>query len=187
MAFDMDRTVNTQPGFRTGPKVFLFWVIFLILYGAFKVFPVFPLSIISGINESNFQHYKATFFTLLILNGIEYLAYRKQITDLAAFWYIRLLVGTFAPWMVFLLWYLSPAIYGDKMPSIPLEIIYSNIMTVVAGFYAVTFEKHLGQSNFSPSLKFITVSLFCVSIVLYMVFTFSHLPWADVFVEPVWK
>lgn len=179
--------MNTQPGFRIGLKVFLFWFIFLILYGAYKVFPVFPLSIICGINESNFQHYKTTFFTLLILNGVEFLVYRRQITDLAAFWYVRLLVGTFAPWMVFLLWYLSPAIYGDKMPSIPLEIIYSNIMTVIAGFYAVTFEKHFGQANFSPSLKFITISLLCISILLYMVFTFSHLPWADVFIEADWR
>lgn len=179
--------METQTGFKPALKVFLFWFIFLILYGLYKAFPVFPLSIICGINESNFQHYKVTFFTMLILNGIEYLVYRKQIADLSGYWYIRLLVAVFAPWMVFLLWYLSPAIYGDKMPSIPLEIIYSNLMTILAGYFAITFERSFGAAKFSTSLKVITWILFFASLVLYMVFTFSHLPWADVFVEPDWR
>ena len=179
--------MDTQVGFKPAVKVFLFWLIFLVFYGLYKVFPVFPLSIVCGINESNFQHYKSTFFTLIILDAIEYIVYRKNITSPSDFWYLRLLVAVFAPWMVFLLWYLSPAIYGDKMPSIPLEIIYSNIMTILAGYFAVTFERGFSIAKFSTSLKAITITLTIVSIILYMVFTYSHLPWADVFVEPNWR
>ncbi len=176
-----------QPGFKIGLKVLLFWAIFLTLFGLYKVFPFFPFSIICGTDESNFQHYKVTFFSLLILNGVEYLVYRKKITSSSEFWYVRLLVATFSPWMVFLLWYLSPALYGARMPNIPLEIVYSNVITLLVGFYTVTFERNFGQTSFSPMLKFITLSLFCVSILLYMVFTFSHLPWADVFIEANWR
>lgn len=176
-----------QVGFKPAVKVFLFWLIFLVFYGLYKAWPVFPISIVSGITESNFQHYKTTFFTFLILDGIEYLVYRRQITSRSDFWYLRLLVAVFAPWMVFLLWYLSPAVYGDKMPSIPLEIVYSNLMTILAGYFAITFERGFAALKFSLSLKAITITLTIVSVILYMVFTFSHLPWADVFVEPNWR
>lgn len=179
--------MESQIGFKPTLKVFLFWVIFLILYGLYKVFPVFPLSIICGTNESNFQHYKVTFFTMLILNAIEYLIYRKQIQDISGYWYIRLLVAVFAPWIVFLLWYLAPAIYGSKMPSIPLEVIYANIMTILSGYFAISFERNFANARFSLSLKLSTWALVVASLVLYLVFTFSHLPWADVFVEPQWR
>jgi hypothetical protein len=181
------RLMDKQSRFKVGWKVFFFWAIFLILYGAYKFFPVFPLSIICGTDESLFQHLKVTFFTLLILNGIEYLIFRKQISNPSEFWYVRLLVATFSPWMVFLLWYLSPAIYGARMPSTSLEIVYSNVITILVGFYTVTFERNFGQTKFSPMLKFITISLLCISILLYMIFTFSHLPWADVFIEATWN
>jgi hypothetical protein len=159
----------------------------MVLYGLYKVFPVFPLSIICGIKESNFQHYKAAFFSFLILNVIEYFIYRKRITDISAFWYVRILTGTFAPWIIFLLWYISPAVYGNKLPSIPLEIIYANIITILAGYFALTLEQGLATMHFSQSLKVVTITLFVVSIILYMVFTFAYLPWADVFVEPNWR
>jgi len=180
-------SMNEHAGFKVGLKVFLFWVFFLVLYGLYKAFPIFPFSIFCGVDESNFQHFKTTFFTLMILNLVEFVVHRKQIKNVGEFWHVRMLVTTFAPWMVFLLWYLAPAIHGTKMPNIPMEIIYSNVITVIAGFYAVTFERHFGQNSFSPSLKFITYSLFSISIVLYMVFTFSHLPWADVFIEADWR
>jgi hypothetical protein len=36
-------------------------------------------------------------------------------------------------------------------------------------------------------LKIILLILFLSSLVIYMVFTFGNLPWADVFIEPDWK
>ena len=167
-------------------KVLAFWGIFLLFYGLYKVFPVFPLSIFCGTDESNFQHYKATFFALGLLDVIEYLVYRKRIRNKSAFWYSRLTAILFAPWVVFLLWYIAPAIYG-QMPTVWLEIVYANVMTILAGFMILTFETNFEKIQFSRNLKIIIWVLFIVSIFLFMIFTFVKLPWADVFIEPQWR
>jgi hypothetical protein len=178
----MEKTI----GFKPALKVFLIYIVFMVMYGLYKLFPIFPFSIICGITESNFQHYKATFFAFLIVDLIEFLVYRKQIKNNAAFWYPRLLTATIAPWPVFILWYIVPAVYG-KLPTEVLEIIYANVMTILAAICTVTLEGSFLNLTYTRGLKTIIWILFLVSILLYMVFTFSHLPWADVFVEPQWR
>ena len=128
------------PGFHPILKTVLFWAVFMLLYFAYKYFPVFPLSLICSINKSNFQHYKAAFFAFLILNLIEFAIYRRQIQDKKRHILSRLTATTFAPWIVFLLWYIAPAIYG-KMPTIPLEIIYANIITLLVGYFVTSLEQ----------------------------------------------
>lgn len=171
---------------RVWMKVLAFWGIFLVFYGLYKAFPIFPLSIFCGIDESNFQHYKATFFALALLDVIEYLVYRKRIQNKSSFWYSRLAAAIFAPWVVFLLWYLAPAVYG-QMPTVWLEIVYANVMTILAGFVVFTFESDLNRMKFSKNLKIVLWMLLGISIFLFMIFTYVKLPWADVFIEPEWK
>ena len=173
-------------GFKPALKFLLIYLVFMLLYGLYRTFPVFPLSIISGTTESNFQHYKATFFTFLIVDLIEFLVYRKKVRDLAGFWYPRLLTAVFSPWPVFLLWYIAPAVYGQFHPVV-LEIVYANIMTILAILCNLTLERLFLQAAFSRAGKVVVWGLLLASILIYMVFTFSHLPWADVFVEPQWR
>jgi hypothetical protein len=172
--------------FKPAVKVALFYGLFMILYGVYRFFPFFPLSIIAGIVESNFQHYKATFFCFLIANGIEYLVYRKRVSDLESFWYPRLLNTIFAPWVVFLLWYIAPAVYG-KFPTVFLEILYANIITILVAVVVVMLEGSFLTMRLTRPVKIVILVLLVVSIGLYIIFTFSHLPWADVFVEPDWR
>jgi hypothetical protein len=84
------------------------------------------------------------------------------------------------------MWYLGPAIYG-KMPNIPLEIVYANIITLIAGIFGAIFEQGLSRISYFRELKMTITILFVVSLILYIVFTYIKLPWADVFIEPDWR
>ncbi len=178
--------MHPYPRFRPVLKVALLYLVFMGLYGLYRVLPIFPFSLICGTCESTFQHFKATFFTFLIVDLIEYLVLRKKIVAGGQFWNGRLLLATFSPWLVFLLWYIVPALYG-KLPTIAAEIIYSNIITLLVMVCGVMLESGFLQIPFSRPQKMLIWFFLLVSLMLFMVFTYSHLPWADVFIEANWK
>ena len=167
-------------------KGWLYWLIFLILYFLYKFIPLTPLKVICGIYESNFQHYKASFFSWIIVSLGEFIWMNRKIRDRQVFLYSRIATATILPWFVFILWYLGVAIFG-RLPSIPLEIVYANIITIIVGIFATIFEQGVSQITYSRELKIIILILFFASLVIYMIFTFGNLPWADVFIEPEWK
>ncbi len=164
----------------------LFWIVFMILYFAYKLIPCAPLGIICATTESNFQHYKAAYFSWIILSAIEYGVYRRMILARSSFIYSRIATASLLPWFIFLFWYLGPAVYG-RMPSIPLEILYANIITVAVGFCGAIFEQGMLRISYPRELKTVILLLAVSSLLLYMVFTFDRLPWADVFIEPDWR
>jgi hypothetical protein len=166
-------------------KALAFWGVFLTLYAVYKFFPIFPLSLICGVTESNFQHYKAGFFSYLIVNLVEYAWNHRKITDRESFIFSRLSATIFLPWIIFLLWYIAPALIG-RWPNNVLEIVYANVITFVVGLFTVILESGLESVPYNRSLKVVLVTLFLASIMIYIVFTF-RLPWADVFVEPDWR
>lgn len=174
-----------SPSFGFVWKALAFWAVFIVLYLLYRFFPVFPLSIICGITESNFQHYKAGFFSYLIVNAIEYIWNRRKIQEYDRFIFSRMLATVFLPWIIFLLWYLAPAII-QRWPNNTVEIIYTNVITFVVGVMTVLLERGLEDIRYTMPLKAVIVVLFVASILLYIVFTF-RLPWADVFVEPDWR
>jgi hypothetical protein len=159
---------------------------FLILYFAYKYIPFAPLKIICAIAESNFQHYKAGFFSWIIISLFEYCLLGKKVGDIVPFFYSRTATAAIIPWIIFILWYLGPAIYG-KMPSISLEIVYANIITLTAGIFGAVFEQGMAGINYSRELKIVIIVLCLSSVLLFLVFTFIKLPWADVFTEPDWR
>ena len=163
-----------------------FWLVFLVLYFVYKYFPCDGLKLICGITESNFQHYKAAFFSWIIISILEYALLRRSISDFGTFFWSRTGTATFLPWIVFTLWYLGPAIYG-KMPTITLEIVYANIITLIVGIFSAIFEHGLSRIRYFRELKAVIMILFIVSLILYLVFTYIKLPWADVFNEPDWR
>lgn len=167
-------------------KGLLFWIIFMIFYFAYKYVPFAPLKVICATCESNFQHYKASFFSWITLSFLEYIVLRSKIQARQSFIYSRLATAIIIPWFVFTLWYIGPAIYG-KMPTIPLEILYANIVTIIVGIFASIFEHGLLGLTYSRELRTIIIILAIASLLHYIVFTFIKLPWADVFVEPDWR
>lgn len=159
--------------------------IFMVMYGVYRFFPVFPLSIICAVNESVYQHCKATFFACLILAGIEYGLFRRRIFQRESYLYSRLSAAIFAPWIVISIWYLAPALYG-QLPML-WEIIWANIATLAVCFSIVILERGFEQIRYFRALKIVLWALLSISISLFMIFTFGKLPWADVFIEPDWR
>lgn len=166
-------------------KGLVFYAVFIVMYGVYRFWPVLPLNLICGVNESNFQHYKAGFFAYLIASLIEYAFRRRAIQDRARFGFSRLAAATFLPWFIFVLWYIAPAVYG-RWPHVALEILYANVVTIIAGLFVAVLERELEQITFSRQFRAVLLTLFIVSLGLYLIFTFK-LPWADVFVEPQWR
>jgi hypothetical protein len=166
-------------------KTLAFYIVFMLMYAAYRFFPVFPLDLFCGVCESNFQHYKAGFFAYLIVNLFEYIIVRNRIQNWDGFVYSRMLATVFLPWIMFLLWYTGPAIFG-RLPNIPLEILYANLITLVVGVATVILERSYESATPSGSAWVVVIALFVISIGLFIVFTY-RLPWADVFVEPDWR
>jgi hypothetical protein len=177
----MDKTYKTSVFWKT----LAFYGVFMVLYFAYKYFPTSLLSLIAGVVESNFQHYKEGFFAYLIVSLIEFAWVRRRITNQEGFIYSRLTATVFLPWIIFLLWYVAPALI-ERWPNNTFEIIYANIITLLVGMFTVILENSFQHMPYPRSLKMILITLFLVSILLYTVFTF-RLPWADVFVEPDWR
>jgi hypothetical protein len=174
-------------GFKPWLKGVLFWVTFMLLYGLQKLAPVFPVTLFTAIDESNFQHYKATFIAYFIISLVEFIVFRKNLTEKTSFWYSRLTTTIFIPWLVFLGWYLMPAILGGKaLPNVVLEILFANCVALTVGIVAANLERGFATMIFSKWIKVSVWIFFIISIVIYTLFTF-YLPWADVFTEPNWR
>lgn len=179
--------MKNKAGFRPWVKGLLFWVTFLVLYALRKIAPIIPITLFTGVDESNFQHYKGTFFAYLIISLIEFLIFRKKVENKGTYWYARLMAAVFAPWLVFLVWYLMPALLGgEALPNMGLEILFGNIATLIVGMLAVIFERGFETIIYGKSLKAVIWVMFVVSILVYTLLTFN-LPWADVFTEPNWQ
>ncbi len=158
----------------------------MLLYFAYRKFPNRVLAVVCCVAETNFQHYKAAFHSWSILGVLEFVVYRDGIGDFGTYIHSRMGTAAILPWFVFLLWYLGPALWG-RLPSIPLEIVYANVVTVAAGVVAAVFERGMAQIEYPLELRIVVWFLFFASIALYTIFTFVGLPWADVFTEPDWK
>lgn len=166
-------------------KAVAFWIVFLILYVLYRFFPIFPISLISGTTESVFQHFKEGFYAYLIVNLIETALVYRRIPDRVSYLYARITATVLLPWLIFLLWYIAPAVIG-RWPNNVYEIIYANLITFLVGLFAVTLERGFEQIEYTRGIKLVTLTLFFVSILLYLVFTY-RLPWTDVFIEPDWR
>ncbi|MBN1249212.1 MAG: hypothetical protein JXC32_16255, partial [Anaerolineae bacterium] len=129
-----------------------FWFVFLAMYGIYRFFPVAPLCLVCGIVESNFQHYKAGFYAYLIVCLAEFVWYRRRIGDRESFIYSRLTATVFLPWIIFLLWYIAPALIG-RWPNNTLEIVWANVITLIVGLATVLWERGLAQMPYSRALK----------------------------------
>lgn len=167
-------------------KGILFWLLFVALYLLYKFTGWAPLRLVCGVDESNFQHYKAAFFSWIIVSLAEYCISGKKQENRIGFVFSRMATAAILPWFIFLLWYIAPALYG-RLPSIPLEIIYANIITIAAGFAAGIFERELSGIRFLIEMRVLVLILFFISLLHFIVFTFAGIPWADVFAEPDWR
>lgn len=165
-------------------KIAGFWAAFLLLHYAYDWAPILPFRLLSGVDESIFQHMKIGFYAYLLVSILEYLISRKRLpVSSDAFAFSRLLVTVLVPWFMFVLWFMAPAYYGE-LPNDLLEILYANVIMVFLGFCAVAVEQGFETAAYSRTLKGVIVALFLISVSHYTIFTF-RLPWCDVFADPL--
>ncbi len=163
-------------------KTLAFWLGYIALHYAYDFIPVGAIALFSGTDESFFQHQKIGFFTYALVCVGEYAIRRKQIESTETFVYTRLFTTMLAPWFIFILWFTGPAYVGE-LPTVFLEVLYSNVIVILVGRALLAVERALDQLTFDRSFKLVTATLFAISVSLFLIFT-QRLPWCDVFADP---
>ena len=177
--------MNGQVGLKAAVKVAVFWFGFLMLHFLYDWLPILPVALFSGVSEAVFQHAKIAFYVYLLVSLVETLIFAKKTSNKQRFILPRLLAALIVPWLMILIWYLAPAIYGKPMPSEALEIVYANLAVAALGFCAVTLEGAFSQIEFKRGQVVVILVLLVISILHFTVFTFT-MPWADIFTPPVY-
>ena len=163
-------------------KMLAVQMIFLLLHYAYEWFPNSFTIVFSGTNESIYQHMKVGLFTYLLASLLEYLLVRKTLTNFASYAYSRLFAATVFPFAIFVYFLMAAAYYG-QVNSIPLEVIYANLVLLLASFSAIVIERQVETAAPSRAFRFVVIFLFLISLSQYLIFTY-RLPWMDVFATP---
>lgn len=162
-------------------KMIAYQFIFLLLHYAYDWYPNNLTRIFSGINESIFQHMKVAFFSYILLILLEYLWIRKKIQP-HTYFFSRVFAITFIPWAVFVFFFMAAAYHGE-IKNIPIEILYANLVLLLASYSTIIVERHIEKAKPGKAFKIVTSAMFLVSLSYYIIFT-HRLPWFDVFAVP---
>lgn len=163
-------------------KALIYLIIFGLLHFGYESTGLQFLKPICGTDESVFQHLKMGFFAYFFASLIEYGIIRRRFRG-NNFWCSRALATIFIPWIIFLIWYLAPAIWG-KFSTITAELSWALIVTYISGVFGGILENGIEKIKASSGLKIAISILFVVSILLFVWFTYK-LPWIDLFVDPL--
>lgn len=162
-------------------KSLIFLALFVILHFAYSWLPQPWVAVFSGTDESFFQHAKMGFIAYSLLSLGEFLIFRKRIANFDGFVFSRMISAVISPWVMFLTWYLVPALAGKPLP-VSLEIVYAIAMTLLLGIVLAIIERDVEKVRFSAIAKALILLLYISSWALFIAFTFK-LPWADFFRE----
>lgn len=163
-------------------KVFIYLIIFSLLHFSYDLTGWNIFKPFGGINESIFQHLKMAFFSYVLASVIEYSYSKKKFKGFRVFFIPRLFVSIIVPWIIFLIWYTAPAIFG-KFTSVSIELIWAISVTILSGIFGFIIEREIQEKKFSISFMLIVFLLGLISIFLYIRFTYQ-LPWLDLFQNP---
>ena len=165
-------------------RSFIYLSIFELLHYSYDLFPNIFTQIFSGINESFFQHWKIGYYSYIILTIGELLIFRKKITDESKekFIYSHLLSALILPMVIFIIWYIAPAVYGP-IPVFWIEVVYSILACYISILIISILEQYLKEIDYRTPLKIIIWVLNLLFIMQFTIFTFK-LPWADIFADP---
>jgi len=163
-------------------KAFIYLILFGLLHFGYESTGLQFLKPICGTNESVFQHLKMGFFAYFFASLIEYVAIRRRLKA-NNFWSSRSLATVLNPWIIFLVWYLAPAVWG-KFSTVASELSWALIVSYISGVFASILEKDIERAKISLCFKLIVFVLFVISAFLFIWFTY-RLPWIDLFVDPL--
>src|SRR5690606_15782139 len=125
------------------------------------------------------QHMKSAFYAWTLMSLGE-LALRRdawrRVFD------ANLLINLLAPWAMFL-WYFASALGLQPLPSTAIEILYANVVLLVAGLGLTVLARDLVSATFSRSARGVMVVAYVAFAFLMAVFTFET-PWGGFFTHP---
>ena len=160
----------------------LFLAIFIGMHYAYRFFPNVIIQLISPIDESVFQHMKNGFYTYLIIVVIEFLIFKKKITNKTNYLFSRIFSMILYPWIMFLLFFFTRVVYPWQMHFV-VEIISAQITVFISALIIGFIETDFIKIEYRKRLKVLLVILIVLLIIEFTVFTFS-LPWHDVLANP---
>ena len=165
-------------------RSFIFLCIFELLHYSYDLIPSTFFQIFSGINEFFFQHWKIAYYSYIILSIVEYLIFRKKIVeeDKEKFISSHLLSAILLPMMIFIIWYIAPAVYGP-IPVFWIEVVYSILACYISVLIVSVLEQYFKEIQYRSPIKLILLILNLLLIIQFTIFTFKP-PWVDVFADP---
>ena len=162
-------------------KSAMYLAIFLILHYLFKWVPNTIVSLFSAINESVYQHMKIAFLAYIILMLIEFVIFRKKISDKQNFVFSHLLSAVLIPFFTLVLFLIGAMFYGER--HFVVEIIYAISIAYLSGLSINILEQEFHKVQFSMRFKIFLLIIIIIMITEFTIFTFN-LPWHDVFADP---
>jgi hypothetical protein len=166
-------------------KSFLFLAVFSLLHFGYEITGWSFLAPFCSVNESVFQHLKMAFWSYLLITVlVEYpllKRYNKKDFIINNFWYSRFLSAIIIPYIILVIWYLLPALFG-KTKSLFVDLIWALAVTFFSCIFTGYLEKEIEKIKFKILTKYIILFLVLISGFLFVKFTYK-LPWIDLFIE----
>ncbi len=163
-------------------KVIIYMAIFSLLHFGYDLTGWNFLIPFCGTDESVFEHLKMGFWSYLLVSTLEFLILKRKERSSNNFWMSRLISTIFIPWLIVVVWYLVPGIYG-KVESITLELVWAFIVVIVSAIIGIVLEKSTEKIKFGMGLKTIILVLLIICIFFFVRFSYSK-PWIDLFQNP---
>ena len=163
-------------------KIILIHILFIVLHFMYDFVPGGITAIFCGINESIYQHMKIGFFAYILFAIIEYGLTKKTIPEFIQFIFPRLFSAAFLPLIMIVFYYVGPLFFG-RIESVFLDVLFANVVLMATSFTTLVVEEQIERSSISKLFKFVTVVIFILSLIQFIMFTFK-LPWLDLFEDP---
>lgn len=148
------------------------WAGFLLLHFSYETFPNGLFKVIGEQGETTFFHMKMLFFAYLAASLVEFLVRRRRIASVAQFVSARLVVAVAYPWLAITLWFSAQAL-GVRLPVVPWELVYANVITVIGIYLALRLEEVLDAATFRPALHALVGLVFAAALLSYVAFSFT--------------
>jgi hypothetical protein len=153
-------------------KFIAVWIGFLLLHFSHETFPGPFFRLFGEANETTFFHMKMLFFSYLIISLVELAVRWKKLESRQTFFYSRSLIAVAYPWLTITMWFTAEAV-GSKLPIIPWELIYANILTLLGIYLALRMEEVFEGVTLRPAFKGMILLVLITALLSYAAFSFN--------------
>ena len=161
----------------------IFFLVFLLLHFLYDFIPHPVVGIFAATSESVFQHLKIGFYSYMAAGILETRVLRSYLPLVfSRKLYPLLFTATVVPWMLFLLYYVLPALFGE-IENMLLHVGYTIGITYIAGLCAAILREEIGKAPLSFAFKAATLILWAATLLITVVFNTAAPP-LDLFELP---